>query len=257
MDDPFVLPSLEQIEQMERQRSQAIESLEISGNSVKCQRCSQDIPIVGKLNRPDDEGSSEAGIRRAAKNGDGWMASAYNITPDKFKEKRSILLSDRKRLGKDSESFENCIMSMFGYIDNDKDKVRRMVKNILSPALGRPAEHLDFETIPVPKTKDLFAIIRPEIMKQQTDISQVWTSTKWSSICNELTKISSPTLILTGTDDNNVPPANSLIIAGKIPGVWVVQIKEVGHGLLVQYPNKVNKVLQTFLTTTIPQIDKG
>jgi hypothetical protein len=51
LDDPFVLPSLEQIEQMERQRSQAIESLEISGNSVKCQRCSQDIPIVGKLNR--------------------------------------------------------------------------------------------------------------------------------------------------------------------------------------------------------------
>jgi pimeloyl-ACP methyl ester carboxylesterase len=144
---------------------------------------------------------------------------------------------------------------MFGYIDNDKDKVRRMVKNILSPALGRPAEHLDFETIPVSKTKDLFAIIRPEIMKQQTDISQVWTSTKWSGICNELTKISSPTLILTGTDDNNVPPA--LIIAGKIPGVWVVQIKDAGHGLLVQYPNKVNKILQTFLTTTIPQIDKG
>ena len=128
-------------------------------SSVKCRRCSQDIPIVGKLNRPDYEGPSEAGIRRAAKNGYGWMASAYNITPDKFKEKWSILLSDRKRLGKDSESLENCIMSMFGYIDNDKDKVRRMVKNILSPALGRPAEHLHFETIPVPKTKDLFAII--------------------------------------------------------------------------------------------------
>jgi alkanesulfonate monooxygenase SsuD/methylene tetrahydromethanopterin reductase-like flavin-dependent oxidoreductase (luciferase family) len=88
-------------------------------------------------------GSSEAGIRRTAKYGDGWMASAYNITPDKFKGKWSILLSYRKRFGKDSESFENCIMSMFGYIDNDKDKVRRMIKNILSPALGRPAEDLE------------------------------------------------------------------------------------------------------------------
>jgi alkanesulfonate monooxygenase SsuD/methylene tetrahydromethanopterin reductase-like flavin-dependent oxidoreductase (luciferase family) len=88
-------------------------------------------------------GSSEAGIRRAAKYGDGWMASAYNVTPDKFKEKWNILLSYRKRLGKDRESFENCIMSMFGYIDNDKDKVHRMIKNILSPALGRPAEHLE------------------------------------------------------------------------------------------------------------------
>jgi alkanesulfonate monooxygenase SsuD/methylene tetrahydromethanopterin reductase-like flavin-dependent oxidoreductase (luciferase family) len=88
-------------------------------------------------------GSSEAGLRRAAKYGDGWMASAYNITPEKFREKWNILLSYRKRLGKDSKSFENCIMSMFGYIDNDKDKVRRMIKNILSPALGRPAEDLE------------------------------------------------------------------------------------------------------------------
>src|ERR671931_653439 len=88
-------------------------------------------------------GSSEAGIRRAAKYGDGWMASAYNITPDKLKEKWNVVLSTRKRLGKDIESFENCIMSMFGYIDNDKDKVRRLVKNILSPALARPTEHLE------------------------------------------------------------------------------------------------------------------
>ena len=75
--------------------------------------------------------------------GDGWMASAYNITPDKFREKWNIIMSYRKRLGRDSESFGNCVMSMFGYIDNDKDKVRRMVKDILSPALGRPVEQLE------------------------------------------------------------------------------------------------------------------
>ena len=34
-------------------------------------------------------------------------------------------------------------MSMFGYIDNDRDKVHRMVKDVLSPALGRPAEQLE------------------------------------------------------------------------------------------------------------------
>ena len=54
------------------------------------------------------------------------MASAYNITPEKFKEKWDILLSYRKRLGKDTDSFENSIMSMFGYIDNDKYKVRKL-----------------------------------------------------------------------------------------------------------------------------------
>src|SRR5919198_3214051 len=88
-------------------------------------------------------GSSEAGLRRAAKYGDGWMASAYNIMPDKFREKWNILLSYRKRLGRDSESFENCVMSMFGYIDNDNDKVHRMVKDTLSPVLGRPVEQLE------------------------------------------------------------------------------------------------------------------
>jgi len=38
LNDPFELPSLDEIEQMERQRLQAIEALEISGNnSVKMQ----------------------------------------------------------------------------------------------------------------------------------------------------------------------------------------------------------------------------
>ena len=37
---------------MDKQRSQAIESLEISSNSVKCQKCGLDIPIAGKLTKP-------------------------------------------------------------------------------------------------------------------------------------------------------------------------------------------------------------
>jgi pimeloyl-ACP methyl ester carboxylesterase len=57
-------------------------------------------------------------------------------------------------------------------------------------------------------------------------------------------------LIITGNHDNNVPTANSLIIAGKIPGAWLVRIKDAGHALFAQYPDKVNKLLQTFLSTT-------
>ena len=88
-------------------------------------------------------GSSEAGLKRAAKYGDGWMASAYNITPDKFKEKWKVLLSYREVLHKDTHSFENSVVSMFGYIDDDRNKVHRMVKDVLSPALGRPTEELE------------------------------------------------------------------------------------------------------------------
>ena len=47
--------SLEEIEQMERQRSQAIESLHISNSSVKCQRCGHDVPMIGRLSRPQND----------------------------------------------------------------------------------------------------------------------------------------------------------------------------------------------------------
>jgi hypothetical protein len=40
---------------MEKQRSQAIEALEIFDHSVKCQRCSSAVPIVGKLDRPHND----------------------------------------------------------------------------------------------------------------------------------------------------------------------------------------------------------
>lgn len=88
---------------------------------------------------------SDAGLKRVAKYSNGWMASAYNITPAKFKEKWNFLLAYRKSLGKEEEEepFANSVMTMFGYIDDDKDKVRKVVREILSPALGRSAEDLE------------------------------------------------------------------------------------------------------------------
>lgn len=86
---------------------------------------------------------SDVGLKRLAKYSNGWMASAYNITPAKFKEKWNFLLAYRKSLGKEEESFDNSVMTMFGYIDDNKDKVREVVRKILSPALRRPAEDLE------------------------------------------------------------------------------------------------------------------
>jgi pimeloyl-ACP methyl ester carboxylesterase len=45
-----------------------------------------------------------------------------------------------------------------------------------------------------------------------------------------------PTLVITGTGDLIVPPTNYLVIAEKIPGAWLVQIKGGGHGFMFQYP---------------------
>jgi hypothetical protein len=53
--EPQQIPSLEQIEQMERQRSQALDAVEISDNSVKCQKCGNVVPIVGKMSRTKND----------------------------------------------------------------------------------------------------------------------------------------------------------------------------------------------------------
>jgi hypothetical protein len=44
-----------------------------------------------------------------------------------------------------------------------------------------------------------------------------------------------------------MPAANSLMIAEKIPGAWFVQIKDAGHGLMNQYPDKFSYVVSAFL----------
>jgi alkanesulfonate monooxygenase SsuD/methylene tetrahydromethanopterin reductase-like flavin-dependent oxidoreductase (luciferase family) len=87
---------------------------------------------------------SDVGLKRLAKYSNGWMASAYNITPAKFKEKWNFLLAYRKSLGKEEdELFDNSVVSMFGYIHDDKDKVHKVVREILAPSLRRPAEDLE------------------------------------------------------------------------------------------------------------------
>lgn len=46
MPKSFKLPPIEKIEEMERQRTQAIESLEVSDGFVKCQKCGIAVPML-------------------------------------------------------------------------------------------------------------------------------------------------------------------------------------------------------------------
>ena len=41
--------------------------------------------------------------------------------------------------------------------------------------------------------------------------------------------------------------ANSLMLAEKIPGAWLVQIKGGGHGVMYQYPEKLSRIVLKFL----------
>ena len=88
-------------------------------------------------------------------------------------------------------------------------------------------------------------------MNNQYNVAFDWMAKNWSGACDELAKIAKPTLVITGTDDNYlVPHGNALILAGKIPGAWLVQIKDAGHAIMNQYPDEIGKILNTFLSTT-------
>ncbi|MFY9869372.1 MAG: alpha/beta hydrolase [Candidatus Nitrosopolaris sp.] len=130
-------------------------------------------------------------------------------------------------------------------------EIKLTVSTSLGPAWIRLHPN-SLDSIPkkVLPAKDLFPGFPVNTVVQQQKVVGNWRATNWIGICDELSKISNPTLIITGTDDVAIQPANSLIIAGKIPGAWLVQIKNAGHAVMDQYPAEVGKIMNTFLSTT-------
>ncbi|HEX6282524.1 MAG TPA: alpha/beta hydrolase [Nitrososphaera sp.] len=78
---------------------------------------------------------------------------------------------------------------------------------------------------------------------------QAQTTYNWQGACDRLSSITKPSLVITGTDDIVRPPANSIMLAEKIPGAWLVQIRGGGHGIMWQVPNEFSAIVQTFLET--------
>src|SRR5918912_2232153 len=135
------------------------------------------------------------------------------------------------------------VVKILSDIVNNRSQDEEKALSVSNP-LSWIKSHPNF-SIPQPKET-----ISPDTLKKQFNIVESWFATNWDGVCSQLSKISVPTLVVTGTEDIAVPPDNSLIIAQKVPGSWLVQIKGAGHGLMYQYPDKLSKVLQTFLTAT-------
>ena len=112
--------------------------------------------------------------------------------------------------------------------------------------------HPESDDIPANTTslQQLKPGLTPEIANKQNNLG-IWENTNWSGVCDEEAKLAKPTLVITGTDDNDYNPhGNALILAGKIPGAWLAQIKDAGHAVMNQYPAEIGKILNTFLATT-------
>ena len=82
--------------------------------------------------------------------------------------------------------------------------------------------------------------VSAQALKQQIEAVANWTGS-----CNAISNITQPTLVIVGTND--APLQDSLMLARSIPGSWVVQIRDAGHGLMYQYPSEFNRAVITFL----------
>ena len=96
---------------------------------------------------------SRAGLQRAARLADGWLASGYNTTPEIFARNRGQLGEFLLAAGKDPASFPNAIATMWLYITEDEVIAERMLNDVLAPILNRPAAELR-ERLPVGSAQD-------------------------------------------------------------------------------------------------------
>ena len=85
---------------------------------------------------------SQAGLGRVARLGDGWLASAYNTTPEAFAAARRTLSKRLRAVGKDPARFPNAIATMFFYVTEVRATSEQIVRQVLSPMLNRPEEEL-------------------------------------------------------------------------------------------------------------------
>jgi alkanesulfonate monooxygenase SsuD/methylene tetrahydromethanopterin reductase-like flavin-dependent oxidoreductase (luciferase family) len=91
---------------------------------------------------------STAGLRRVARLADGWLASAYNISPPDYADAWSalqVMLTDR---GRDVDTFPNALGTMWFHITDDAAEAEAVFRERIVPTVHRPEDVLR-ERLPV------------------------------------------------------------------------------------------------------------
>ena len=107
-----------------------------------------DVALAPGPHRPDGiplwigSWGSKAGLARVASAGDGWLASAYNTTPERFAAARAALeqaLRDRER---EADGFPNALATMWTWVSKDRAEGDRVLTDVLGPLLRRDPDQL-------------------------------------------------------------------------------------------------------------------
>jgi alkanesulfonate monooxygenase SsuD/methylene tetrahydromethanopterin reductase-like flavin-dependent oxidoreductase (luciferase family) len=85
---------------------------------------------------------SKAGLARVARAADGWLASAYNTTPEGFSAARSLLASKLEDQGREADDFPNALATMWTWVSEDEAEADRALTEVLAPLLKRDPDEL-------------------------------------------------------------------------------------------------------------------
>jgi alkanesulfonate monooxygenase SsuD/methylene tetrahydromethanopterin reductase-like flavin-dependent oxidoreductase (luciferase family) len=88
-------------------------------------------------------------MRLVAHHGDGWIASAYNTTPELFGAGLGRISDELRLAGRAPESFPNAISTAWLYITEDTKRAESILTDVLAPMLKRPVEALRALSLPI------------------------------------------------------------------------------------------------------------
>jgi alkanesulfonate monooxygenase SsuD/methylene tetrahydromethanopterin reductase-like flavin-dependent oxidoreductase (luciferase family) len=115
-----------------RTRYYALPDLELSPSPIQ----DDGIPLwIGSWGSP-------AGLRRVARLADGWLASAYNTTPEGFAAGRELLASALALQGREATGFPNALVTMWTWVTDDRAERDRVLGDVLAPLLKRDPDEL-------------------------------------------------------------------------------------------------------------------
>ena len=85
---------------------------------------------------------SAAGLRRVARLSDGWLASAYNTTPERFAAARARLSDELRARDRSPERFPSALATMWTWVTDSRAEANRVLSEVLAPLVGRDPDEL-------------------------------------------------------------------------------------------------------------------
>ena len=181
----------------------------------------------------------------------GHIAQAFTISyPDKV---NSLILVATTCGGKDGipkpPEFIKLMSEIVNKSLNNVSLSAEEIKSLVSASLGSGWIKLHPESLDIraniTSLQQMKPSLSPETEKNQMNLGLLGREPTGVVLVMRNAKLAKPTLVIAGTDDNNyIPHGNALVIASKIPGAWLVQIKDAGHAVMDQYPDEIGNDIE-------------